>query len=263
MHYIAPRAQPTGMSTMSWSQGGAWLGLSLAVLALLSLAIGPVGWRMGWWHYRFAFSWLMTASAILAIGAILVALGAMLFGRSAVGAAGGAAGALALLMGIVLLYVPWHYDRLRKTVPRIHDITTDTERPPEFSAVLPARAAENAATAVYAGSELARQQKAAYPEIAPLKTPAAVGAAFQQALEVARDMPGWTIVAADPAAGRIEASQTSRWFRFTDDIVIRVSPDGTGSRIDMRSLSRQGRSDFGVNAARIGAYMGALKRRAG
>jgi uncharacterized protein (DUF1499 family) len=263
MHYIAARGQPTGMSRMSWSQGGAWLGLSLAVLASLSLAIGPVGWRMGWWHYRFAFAWLMTASAILALGAILVALGSILFGRSAIGTAGGAVGALALVMGIVLLYIPWHYDRLRKTVPRIHDITTDTERPPEFSTVLPARAAENAATAVYEGPELARQQKAAYPEIAPFRMPAAVGAAFQHALEVARAMPGWTVIAADPATGRIEASQTSRWFRFTDDIVIRVTADGSGSRIDMRSLSRQGRSDFGVNAARIGAYMGALKRRAG
>ena len=68
---------------------------------------------------------------------------------------------------------------------------------------------------------------------------------------------------ADAGAGRIEASQTSRWFRFTDDIVIRVTPDGPGSRVDMRSLSRQGRSDFGVNAARIGAYMGELKRRSG
>jgi uncharacterized protein (DUF1499 family) len=218
---------------------------------------------MAWWHYRFAFSWLMTASAILALVAILVALASILLGRSAIGTAGAAAGALALLMGVVLLYIPWHYDRLRKTVPRIHDITTDTERPPEFAAVLPARVAENAATAVYGGSELARQQRAAYPEIVPLKMPAAVGTAFQQALEVARAMPGWTIIAADAGAGRIEASQTSQWFRFTDDIVIRVSADGSGSRIDMRSLSRQGRSDFGVNAARIGAYMGALKRRAG
>jgi uncharacterized protein (DUF1499 family) len=263
MHYIAAQGTARGNDTMSWSQGGALLGLGLAVLALLALAIGPVGWRMAWWHYRFAFSWLMTASAILALVAILVALASILLGRSAIGTAGAAAGALALLMGVVLLYIPWHYDRLRKTVPRIHDITTDTERPPEFAAVLPARVAENAATAVYGGPELARQQRAAYPEIVPLKMPAAVGTAFQQALEVARAMPGWTIIAADAGAGRIEASQTSQWFRFTDDIVIRVSADGSGSRIDMRSLSRQGRSDFGVNAARIGAYMGALKRRAG
>jgi uncharacterized protein (DUF1499 family) len=69
------------------------------------------------------------------------------------------------------------------------------------------------------------------------------------------------VVAAEPEAGRIEASQKSRWFGFTDDIVIPVAAEGPRSRIDMRSLSRQGRSDFGVNAARIRAYMGTLRRR--
>ena len=76
-------------------------------------------------------------------------------------------------------------------------------------------------------------------------------------------MPGWTIVAADANAGRIEASEQTRWFRFTDDVVIRVVGDGAGSRIDMRCTSRQGRSDYGVNAARIRAYMGALRKRIG
>jgi uncharacterized protein (DUF1499 family) len=64
-------------------------------------------------------------------------------------------------------------------------------------------------------------------------------------------------------AGRIEASQQSRWFRFTDDIVIRVASDEVGSRVDMRSTSRQGRGDFGVNAARIRTYMSALRQRIG
>src|SRR5262249_26478987 len=72
-----------------------------------------------------------------------------------------------------------------------------------------------------------------------------------EALDVAKPMTGWTIVASDADAGRIEASQQSRWFRFTDDIVIRVVGDEAGSRIDMRPTSRQGRSDYGVNAARI------------
>jgi uncharacterized protein (DUF1499 family) len=76
-------------------------------------------------------------------------------------------------------------------------------------------------------------------------------------------MRGWTVVAADPANGRIEARHTSLWFRFTDDIVIRVAAETEGSRIDMRSESRQGRSDFGVNANRIRAYMATLRQRLG
>jgi uncharacterized protein (DUF1499 family) len=73
---------------------------------------------------------------------------------------------------------------------------------------------------------------------------------------------GWTIVAADDTAGRIEASDRSRWFGFTDDIVIRVTASGSGSRVDVRSSARLGRSDFGVNAARIRAYLGALRTAA-
>ena len=74
---------------------------------------------------------------------------------------------------------------------------------------------------------------------------------------------GWTIVAADDAAGRIEASDRSRWFGFTDDIVVRITPSGSGSRIDLRSSSRLGRSDFGVNAARIETYLAALRATTG
>ena len=72
-----------------------------------------------------------------------------------------------------------------------------------------------------------------------------------------------TIVASDPEAGRIEASQQTRWFRFTDDIVIRVADDGAGTYIDMRSTSRQGLSGYGMNAARIRVFLGALHRRIG
>ena len=232
-------------------------------MALLLLAIAPVGWRAGWWHFRFAFAWLMTSSGFAAAAAAIVSLLVLLFGGSHLEAGSLAMAAAALVVGAVLVYIPWQYNRLRNTVPRIHDITSDVENPPEFAAVLPARAAENAATADYEGAELAKLQRAAYPDVAPLEFALSQANAFDRALAVARSMPGWSIVAADPATGRIEASQTSRWFGFTDDIAIRVSARGPGSRVDMRSLSRQGRSDFGVNAARIRAYMSALRKRLG
>ena len=246
---------------MSWPQIGAWLGFDLAALALLLLALAPVGWRAGWWHFRFAFTWLMTSSGLSATAAVAVSLVALAFGWTELGAGGLALVAVGLILGGALVYVPWQYNRTRSAVPRIHDITTDTETPPEFAAVLPARAAEKAATADYEGPELARSQKAAYPDLAPLDLTVPPAKAFEGALAAARSMPGWTIVASDPASGRIEASQTSRWFGFTDDIVIRVAARGPESRVDMRSLSRQGRSDFGVNAARIRAYMSALRKR--
>jgi uncharacterized protein (DUF1499 family) len=150
----------------------------------------------------------------------------------------------------------------RNTVPPIHDITTDLDNPPTFSAVLAARAAERAGSVDNRSPQLAQMQKAAYPDLVSVMTTLPVTRAFNEALDVAKSMPGWTIVASDVDAGRIEASQQSRWFRFTDDIVIRVVGEA-GSRIDMRSTSRQGLSDYGVNAARIRAYMSALRERIG
>jgi uncharacterized protein (DUF1499 family) len=248
---------------MSWWEIGAFLSLMLALLALLLLALAPLGWRAGWWHFRFAFAWLMTASGVAALAAVIVALGVLLLSWSQLSAGRLTMAAIGLVLGAVLVYVPWHYDRARKTVPRIHDITTDVENPPQFMAVLPARGAEDAATAVYAGPELARLQRAAYPDVVALELALPAAKAFDLALSVARSLSGWNIIASDPASGRIEASQTSRWFGFTDDIVIRVMGHGSGSQVDMRSLSRQGRSDFGVNAARIRLFMAALRKRLG
>lgn len=165
----------------------------------------------------------------------------------------------ALALGAVLVYVPWQYDRTRTIVPRIHDITTDTVNPPAYVAALPARAAEAANSLTYEGPKIAPLQQAAYPDVVPLMVALPPADAFKRALDAAKAMRGWTIVDTDPAAGRIEASQTSLWFGFTDDVVIRVSASGSGSRIDMRSVSRKGTSDFGVNAWRVRAYLAELK----
>jgi uncharacterized protein (DUF1499 family) len=238
----------------------AHLAFWLAVVALFLLTVAPVGWRQGWWHYRSAFTWLMTSSGCLGLAAAALALFAILLGRSRIATGDGAMAGTALIVGAILTYVPLHYNRLRSTLPRIHDITTDTEQPPEFAAVLPARAAEHAATAHYEGRAVAMLQSTAYPDIVPLEVAMDADKAFAAALAVANAMPGWTIVASDPLARRIEASESSRWFRFTDDMVIRVTAVGPGARVDMRSLSRQGRSDFGVNATRIRSYMGRLRQ---
>jgi uncharacterized protein (DUF1499 family) len=240
---------------------GAYLGIGLALLALILLALAPLGWRAGWWHFRFAFAWLMTYSAYVAIAATVICLITLALGWSQLDGRTVTLTIAALVLGGTLVYVPWQYDRTRTIVPRIHDITTDTDNPPAFVAALPARAAEDANTLTYEGPELAKLQKAAYPDVIPLVVALAPPDAFKRALDAAKAMSGWTIVDTDPAAGRIEANQTSLWFGFTDDVVIRVTAADSGSRIDMRSVSRQGRSDFGVNARRIRAYMAELKPR--
>ena len=69
---------------------------------------------------------------------------------------------------------------------------------------------------------------------------------------------GWHIVAAKSEEGRIEATATTLWFGFKDDVVIRIMPTAAGSRLDIRSKSRVGLSDVGVNAARIREFVAAL-----
>jgi uncharacterized protein (DUF1499 family) len=238
------------------------LAAALAATAVLLLALGPIGWRAGWWHYRFAFRTLMPWAAYFGIAALIISALALLLGRSRIEWRGVAIAVAAFAAGALIAYVPWHYDQMRQTVPPIHDITTDPDNPPAFVAVVPLRSAEGGNPVVYEGSKIADQQRHAYPDVTPLAVGLAPDVAFNRALDMAQRM-GWTIAAADNAAGRIEASEKSRWFGFTDDIVIRVAATGSGSRIDLRSSSRQGRSDFGVNAARLRAYLSALRAAVG
>jgi uncharacterized protein (DUF1499 family) len=144
-------------------------------------------------------------------------------------------------------------------VPPIHDITTDTQNPPHFDAILPLRQ-NTPNSAQYGGESVAAQQRQAYPDIQPALLEASPEKAFDAALASAREL-GWKIVATDTQQGRIEATDTTLWFGFKDDVVIRISPNDGGSRVDMRSVSRVGRSDIGKNAERIRNFMEALRRR--
>jgi uncharacterized protein (DUF1499 family) len=104
---------------------------------------------------------------------------------------------------------------------------------------------------------VAALQQRAYPDIKPLTLDVPPGQVFDRALAAAKAM-GWTIAVADSASGRIEATETTQWFGFKDDVVVRIGAEGSGSRVDVRSLSRVGRGDFGTNAARVRAYLARL-----
>jgi uncharacterized protein (DUF1499 family) len=236
------------------------LALLMAAAAVVLLALGPLGWRAGWWQYRVAFSTFFPWAAYCGIAAAALAFIALLLGRW-VGGRHTATGALAFLIGAAIAYVPWRYDQMRGGVPPIHDITTDPQNPPEFRAILPLRDREHASPLAYDG-KIGEQQRRFYPDIAPLSLPLDPRKSFARALDTAAAM-GWTIVASDAAAGRIEASERSFWFGFTDDVVIRIVASDAGSRVDVRSVSRVGRSDFGVNAARVRAYLAKLRTAAG
>jgi hypothetical protein len=190
------------------------LALALAGTAVVLLALGPIGWRAGWWHFRFSLLTLMPWAAYFGLAAVIVALLALVIGLSRLDWHGIAVALVALMGGGLIAYVPWHYDQIRQSVPPIHDITTDTYSPPAYVAVVPLRQGEGVNPVAYEGAKIAEQQRRAYPDIVPLTVGLAPDVAFGRALDTAEQM-GWTIVASDKAAGRIEASQQSRWFGFT------------------------------------------------
>src|SRR5690606_5131440 len=142
-----------------------------------------------------------------------------------------------------------------ESIPPIHDISTDTEDPPDFVAVLPLRAdAPN--TTEYGGSpdmtpeRLSELTHEAYPDLTTMMLPVPPDAAFERAAAAVEAL-GWELVEAAPEDGRIEATDTTFWFRFKDDVVIRIRPADGGSEIDARSVSRVGGGDAGTNAARL------------
>jgi uncharacterized protein (DUF1499 family) len=232
-------------------------GFLVALIAGLGLLLAGLGSRLQWWEFRSGFTLLQWAAYGGLLAALLSLVGAI---RARPGGPrrGFALALVGLLVGLVVVGIPWQWWQTAKRVPAIHDITTDTETPPLFVAILPLRAgAPN--PAAYGGPEVAAQQRAAYPELSPLMLQAPPAQAFTSALAAARQM-GWEIVASDPTQGRIEATATTFWFGFLDDVVVRITPAGSGSRIDVRSVSRVGRGDVGTNAKRITDYLGRIKR---
>ena len=145
----------------------------------------------------------------------------------------------------------------RLGAPPIHDISTDLADPPSFIAARTLRTArEN--TLDYEGNRVADIQRHAYPDIKPVLSPHPPAAAFAEAVKTAQRLH-WRLIDADPAAGRLEASESTRIFGFTDDIAVRIRPRGAGSRIDIRSVSRVGVGDFGANAYRVRRFIRAFK----
>jgi uncharacterized protein (DUF1499 family) len=229
------------------------LTLAAGVLAALLLLLSGPGVRLGTWSFRTGFS-LLRWGAYLGIAVALLALLQLVVTRWRPPSRWPLVAAFGL--GLVAAAVPWYWQRRARAVPPIHDISTDTAEPPAFVAVLPLRAdAPNPAE--YEGPELAAAQERAYPDVRPLVLAMPPDAAFERAHEAARHA-GWEIVAADSAAGRIEATATTGWFGFKDDVVVRIRPAEGGSLVDVRSVSRVGKSDVGTNARRIRAYLDRL-----
>jgi len=244
--FSAPYQSEPVSSLASWARN----------LAVFSVVAGLVSIMI----VRFGFLEMKPALATF-FGALACAGLSMLVGLAAFvaiwqnGSRGMSRILLAFLIDAVVLAYPAYLAAQYRKLPAIHDITTDPIDPPRFDALARLRTGEGTNPAVYAGLYSAEQQRTAYPDIETVELDLPV----QRAYEVTRELVTkrkWLVIderAPQPSRrfGRIEAVARTPIMGFREDVSIRVTPDGDGSRVDIRSASRYFESDFGSNAARI------------
>lgn len=236
-----------------------WIGrIAIGACFLALVLIGGAGpaYRYAGIELPLAFQ-MMTAG----LGASGIAVLAAVIGliRAAVVRSG--EGLIAIVLAAAIAggagSLPVRLAMTAQSLPMIHDITTDTANPPAFVAIAPIRAA--APNGVDYATDPAEQQKG-YPDLKSYVSPDTPAALFEKAEAVAKEMK-WEIVASSREEGRIEATDTTAWWGFKDDVVIRIVAEGTGSKLDIRSMSRVGKSDLGKNAERIRMFLDLLSKK--
>ncbi len=225
------------------------MGSRIGLAAATALVVGPL----------LAYLRLVPAIAGFVLftlgGLIAVVVGIASIVRAARGKGLSVGGAVALVAGIAFILAASR----GASAPKINDFTTDTADPPAFvhAATLPANTGRDMS---YPPAFAAVQQQCC-ADLHPARLRMAPGEAFTRVRDVAQSIPTWTVTRADPDRGAIEAIATSRLFGFHDDVVIRIRPDADGaSRVDVRSKSRDGKGDLGVNAGRIRTFVAAIER---
>ncbi len=221
-----------------------WMGY-LAIALLLTLPVAVFTVRAGAWQQGLMLYTLSCLGAALLLVLSMLLLLLPRFTRWRKGIAGRA---LIALPGTLLLLSVL---ASRGDYPPIHDITTDTQDPPVFTAA-EQRRGPGANTLEIDADAIALQQKA-YPNLQTMLSEMTIDEAFDRALNVAADM-GCDIYRQDRNAGVIEAVDTTAIMAFQDDVVIRVRSNAGGTLLDLRSVSRVGIGDIGANVKRIRAF---------
>lgn len=238
--------------TSGWALSSIFFGIVAALLFLFS----GYGYQWGWWELGTAFTWIMPLGTMLGLMSFSLAFFFGFLKWRNPKKRGVVVAAIGFLFGLAVMGTAIYWLNEVQQHPSIHDISTDIEDPPTFKAIVPLRV--NAANdTTYGDQEKADIQREHYPDIQTLYVDASYSEAFDRALAAAKQMPWEQIVTSDKMTGRIEAVDKLPWFGFKDDIVIRVDTAETPNRgkIDVRSVSRIGRGDIGINAQRIREYL--------
>lgn len=249
MNDVTNQKRPLGSRWCSTGYIMAIVGVVLAAAGVLGAQIGLLGGVSSFLVFGIGLLSLLIAGFTLLIGLLLSK------GTGGAVPAARAWGAL-IVAGIAFAAITSQRPSY-ESGPAIHDLTTDLDNPPAFDAIAPLRAdAQNPVE--YAGPETAKLQREAFPNLTTVTISAPADAVLAAAEQVSREM-GWEVVAVNPTTGTVEATDVTRWFRFKDDVVIRVSETDGGSAVDVRSKSRVGQGDMGTNAHRIRTFLDRLQ----
>jgi uncharacterized protein (DUF1499 family) len=231
---------------------------ALSIATVFVFLFSGYGYQWEIWSLGTAFT-LLTNSAFASIGLIVLNLIALFL----VYKSGYRKGYSLVLTGLVLVTIVFGIARYwqvqAQSYPPIHDITTNLENPPEFNVLVDVRQAADAPNPPeYAGEETARLQREAYPDLESLYYTASFSDVFNSVAALVESR-NWELVNADRENGIVEATEKLPWFGFSDDVVVRMETIDNEIRVDMRSKSRIGRGDLGVNANRIRDFLSDLE----
>ncbi|SHG13441.1 Protein of unknown function [Microbulbifer donghaiensis] len=241
-----------------WSR---WL-VRVQWLLLAAIFCAGLALRLELMHFRPVFQ-IFKFAGLAALGVALISMLVFIWGLVKRHPQSRYNALWAVILGLLPVAVPLlTVGKSNFDVPRIHDITTDMQNPPAYEAVLSLREADDN-SADYAGEEVAKLQREAdiYADIMPLQLKLPVARATELSAAAAEDL-GWRVVALEPKRGHLEAVDRTPLLGFSDDIVVRVTEENGGSRVDIRSSSRVGLSDLGANAKRIRSFLSEVQARA-
>lgn len=225
----------------------------LGAVALLTFPLSVLATRLGLIHFSTAFD-LIGYSAILAVAVFLVGTIVGYVVRKSAPDLAKAARFASMLCVLPILVLGNQMLNIR-SLPPIHNISTDVQNPPSFAAIADLREPD-ANPLAYPTANIEPQQLA-YPRVTTLALDASVQDVFDRSVQLVKER-GWTLVTENPEQGIIEATASTLLWGFKDDVVIRITDDGERTLVDMRSVSRVGASDIGANAQRIESLLADL-----
>jgi len=237
----------------------ATLASHLGVAGVLALIVGPLAIQIGALSPFTGFRLFLLGGLCGLLALVLGAIG-LWRTRASTGREGRGRALRGTLLGAVTLALIAGAAGSARGLPRINDITTNPDDPPVF--VNAAQLPGNAGRDLSYPPGFAAQQRAGYPDLAPIRLELGLPDAYQQSVRAAESL-GWVITYTNPEGGALEATETSRIFRFVDDISVRLRANGAATVIDVRSKSRVGQGDMGANAKRIEAFRRKLTPAAG